>query len=1302
MEQRDPKLDKKSSHLLLLAENQTGYQNLLQIASAAQIEGFYYHPRIDHNFLAAHSEGLICTSGCMSAEIPRMISDGRLAGAREQLDWYYDVFGAQNFFLELQSHDIDELERINKQLVDLGRRYDANFVATNDVHYITKEDARFQDILLAIQTGCLLSDPNRMRMTSNSYYLRTVDEMAAIFGEIPGALNNSLQIAERCNVDLGFKGYHLPDFTVPEGHEAESYLYELCQRGLERKYDTRSNEPIVRERLKYELDIIHQMGFDAYFLIVWDLCKYAKDRGIWYNARGSAAGSIVAYTLDITIVDPLEHGLIFERFLNPGRVSMPDIDLDFPDDRRAEMMQYTANKYGDDKVAQIITFGKLGARAAIRDVGRVMDIPLNEVDKVAKLVPNIPGKPITIEESLAEVTELGKLYKETPFLRDLIDTAQQMEGVVRNAGTHAAGVIITDKPVIEYVPVHRPTGSAAGDNPIKTVTQFEMSVLDALGLLKVDFLGLSTLTIMARACDLIHKRHGIDFDLNNIPTDDPETYELLGRGDTAGVFQVEGAGMRRWLIQMKPKTLANVIAMVALYRPGPMDFIPGYIRRMHGEEEVEYRHPGLEEIFNETYGYPVYQEQLMFAAMELAGYNASEADELRKAISKKKKNQLESHRQKFVRGAVENGIERETAAGIYSDWEEFARYGFNKSHAVDYGVIAVQTAYLKTHYAIEYMTALLSVSKNETEKVALYAADCRRMGIPVEPPNVNVSDWDFTIEDRNKSDSVIRFGLGAVKNVGQGPVEAILDGRTDGRFEDLNEFAKRVDLRKVGRRALESLIKVGALDSFGGRPKLLEAMDRIMAVSSSHFRAAESGQMSLFGAHTGVEDQIELPEVSFEISKREILNWERELIGLYVSDHPLSPVMEVIQDAVTHYSGQLAEVSPEELVKVAGIIARIRLHQTRTGKSMAFVTIEDIQGSIDLLVFPRTWTRAVDFVEIDQVVFVEGHVDNESAEPKILVNKITTEIPNAKSVNKKPVSDKNLPSAIKINPPEGKLDEPRKSQYDLEQNQRAIDPGLDKSKVKEAKGAAEVSGVHRMGEESVDGDDWYWEGMPPPPETPSDWEFVVAGLKTGDILEEYPNDPDPTMDDFPGFQEQPITNTSGITENVLESDLMPTRGPDNVLEAPIAVAPHISDSDGTLDKVDNKKVGEPKDPSLSTTLSERNPLPQAKIEGSNHLPPYLLSPIGFGEIESGEVHMVTVVLRSSGDKMRDVLRLRRIHGIMITYPGNDRFAFHIFERGRGYLLEFPNYTAGINDELLERLRNLAGTENVRVETITFQ
>jgi DNA polymerase-3 subunit alpha len=1307
MSDRDSQIDKKSSHLLLLAENQVGYQNLLHIASAAQLDGFYYYPRIDHDFLAAHSQGLICTSGCMSAEVPRLIQEGRLDEARKQLDWYYDVFSADRFFLELQSHDIQELEDINKNLLALGRRYEARYVATNDVHYINKEDARLQDILLAIQTGCLISDPNRMRMTDNTYYLRTPQEMSSIFSQVPGAIENTLLIAERCNVDLGFKGYKLPQFDVPEGCTAESYLRDLCEQGLHKRYGKGADDAHIRQRLNYELDIIHKMGFDTYFLIVWDLCRYARERAIWYNARGSAAGSIVAYTLDITIVDPIEHSLIFERFLNPGRVSMPDIDLDFRDDRRAEMLEYTAQKYGDDKVAQIITFGTLGARAAIRDVGRVMDIPLSEVDKVAKLIPNIPGKPVKIKEALEEIPDLKQLYEDTPYLRDLIDTAKLMEGVVRNAGTHAAGVIITDKPIIEYLPLHRPTGSSATESPVKTVTQFEMKVVDALGLLKVDFLGLATLTIMARACDLIEKRHTVRLTLENIPTDDPETYELLGRGETAGVFQVEGSGMRRWLMQMKPKDLANVIAMVALFRPGPMDFIPGYIRRMHNEEDVEYRHPLLEDIFEETYGYPVYQEQLMFAVMKLAGYDPSEADDLRKAIAKKIKDKLHKHRQKFIDGAVKNGIQDETAAAIFDDWEEFARYGFNKAHAADYGVIAVQTAYLKTHYPVEYMTALLSVSKNETDKVAYYVADCRRMDISVEPPDICASGWDFTIEDHEDGKAVIRFGLGAVKNVGQGPVEAILQARQCGQFTSLDDLARRVDLRQVGKRALESLTKVGALDRFGPRPAMLESLDRIIAVSASHFRAAETGQMSLFGEHTGVVDVIDLPPATTQIPRREILDWERELIGLYISDHPLNPYMEILQDVITHYSGQLAEAHPDERVRVAGMITHIRRHQTRAGKSMAFAKLEDIQGAIELVIFPRVWQKYSELLEVDRILMVDGRIDAQGSEPKILVDTITTEFDRKISADASPLPPgRNMPRLPDLSAPKP----------DLTQIEESASQGRPKV------WASEPPDLYQPNPMEWDLDvpepDFLdlpdWENTPLPTETGMDW-FNVDGIEIeapltpevddrgsipGTTASQLPGDPNLTTARPSSGRDLPPEHPSSGTRRQIE----PARAFDG--EEILSGSPTSGDSP----QASKSSTSKPQ----PLTIPQLEPIPstpvvsppprkpgEVNLGGPSNLPPFIVSPAP-GVDDDEEVRMLTVILRSTGDKTRDVLRLRRIHGMITSYPGKDRFAIHVFERGRGYLFEFPNFTAGIVPELLDRLITLLGAENVRVEMITFQ
>jgi len=989
MQERDPQFDKRSSHLLLLAENQTGYQNLLKISSAAQLKGFYYFPRIDHDFLAAHSEGIIATSGCMAAEIPRALKDGRIEDARKKLDWYYEVFGPDNFFLELQEHDIPELKNINRGLVEMGPRYNAKYVATNDVHYINPEDAVLQDVLLAIQTGKVLSDPNRMRMTDESYYLRPPEEMRTIFSEVPGAIENTLLIAERCEVDLGFKEYHLPNFPVPEGKTAAGYLRELCEAGLRKRYQQRADSTEIQERLNYELDIIHTMGFDAYFLIVWDLIQYAQRNDIWYNARGSAAGSIVSYCLEITPIEPLQHHLIFERFLNPGRISMPDIDLDFPDDRRAEMMHYCAEKYGHDKVAQIITFGTMKARAAIRDVGRVMDIPLQEVDRVAKAIPNLP--PMSIGEALENSPEFKKLYNDAPYLQTLIDTAKGVEGTVRNAGTHAAGVVVTDRPVEEYSPLHRPTGNM-GDSPIDTVTQFEMSVVDKMGLLKIDFLGLSTLTIMAQASKLIEDRHGVHFTLSNIPIDDPETFELIGRGETIGLFQVESSGMRRYLKEMKPTKLEHVIAMVALYRPGPMDFIPDYIDRMHNRQEISYRHEDLMPIYEETFGIPVYQEQIMHSAVAIAGYTPSESDSLRKAVAKKKAEELVRHKKKFIKGAVERGLDPQIAEDIFTDWEKFARYGFNKAHAADYGLISVQTAYLKTHYPVEYMTALLTVYQNNSDKVTLYASECRQMDIDVLAPNVNYSCWGFTIEDNPEGESCIRFGLGAVKNVGEGPVEEIIKGREEGKFRDINDFLRRVDLRKVGKRALESLIQVGALDDFGSRLALLEAMDRILAISASNFQAADAGQISMFGENTGLTETIRLPAVKTTINRRTQLDWERELIGLYVSDHPLSTVMDDLKNHVSHFAQDLNEANEGERVSVAGIVTKIRQHQTKNGKPMAFATIEDIQGTIDLVIFPRTWKQYGELVRFDEIIYVRGKADTNGGDTKVLVDQVATSL----------------------------------------------------------------------------------------------------------------------------------------------------------------------------------------------------------------------------------------------------------------------------------------------------------------------
>jgi DNA polymerase-3 subunit alpha len=705
---KDSKIDRKAYHLILLAQDMTGYKNLLKIASASQLEGFYYHPRIDHEFLSAHSEGLIATNACLAGELQQAYLTGGMESAIKVADWYRGVFG-DRFYFEIQDHaNVPRLDEATKATIELAKRYGGKIIATNDVHYVNKEDAKLQDILLALQTGKTLNDPGRLSMGDDSYYLRSPDEMMQIFNYIPEAITNTIEIADRCNVDLTPEGYQLPQYPVPEGN-SQSYLRDLCEKGLREKYGANADDQKVRERFEYELDVIHTMGFDDYFLIVWDICKEATNRNIWYNARGSAAGSIVAFALNITSVEPLGFGLIFERFLNPGRVSMPDIDLDFQDDRRGEMMTYCVEKYGEERVANIVTFGRMKAKAAIRDVGRVLDIPISKVDKIAKLIPESPSA--TIDKALTEIDELQRLYDNDESVKAILDLAKGMEGAIRSLGTHACGVVVTPDNITNHVALAKHV-NPDGFTPIPHVAQTDMFAVDITGLLKVDFLGLATLTIMNNACQLIKERHGVDIGLESIPTDDPATYELLGEGDTTAVFQFESAGMKKYLQSMKPNRLENAIAMVALYRPGPMDFIPHYISRMHGDEKVEYLHEKLEPIFSETYGIPVYQEQIMFAAIDLAGYTASESDDLRKAISKKKADKIAKHRTKFITGCIGNGIEKETAEAIFTEWENFARYGFNKSHAAAYGIMAVKAAYLKKHFPVEFMASVLSVFRD--------------------------------------------------------------------------------------------------------------------------------------------------------------------------------------------------------------------------------------------------------------------------------------------------------------------------------------------------------------------------------------------------------------------------------------------------------------------------------------------------------------------------------------------------------------------------------------------------------------
>ncbi len=1630
MQDRDSQADSKPYHILLLARNLTGYLNLMKIATAAQLEGFYYKPRVDKEFLAQHAEGLIVTTGCAAAEIPRLLEQGKEKEAIEVLHWYRDVFGPENFFLELQSHDIPWLHQLNRKLIEFSKKYNLRLLATNDVHYVRREDARYHDVLLCVQTGKPLDAPDRLRMSDDSYYLKSRAEMEALFREVPEALNNTLLVAEMCDLDLDawYQGYHLPHFPVPEGFTPETYLRHLCEQGLRERYGDRADDPKVRQRLEYELRIIHEMGFDTYFLIVWDICQYAKKRDIWWNVRGSGAGSIVAYTLGITSVDPLRYNLLFERFLNPGRVSMPDIDLDFPDNRRDEMIQYAVEKYGQENVAQIITFGTMGARAVIRDVGRALGFSPTEVDRIAKMVPF--GPKVKLKDAIEQVPELKAMWEnpqgpEGQKYKELLDYALHLEGLARHASTHAAGVIIADKPLVNYTPLHRPTREGAAG----AMTQFDMEILESLGLLKVDFLGLATLTIMRRAAELVEQRHGKRWHLGNIPLDDPETYKMLSSGEVTGVFQVESAGMRRTLRAMQPRKFEHIIALISLYRPGPMEYIPEFIDRMHGRKPVTYRHPKLEPILAETYGIIVYQEQIMQIAGELAGYDLGEADMIRKAVAKKKEDQLLAHRKKFVEGCEKNGIPRDVAEAIFNDIEYFARYGFNKclpgdveildaatgqlvriedlftgqaqvhrtlslnpdtltltegairavmdngikpvyrlrtalgheieatanhpfytyhgwrrleelrpgdriavprrlavegphtwpehrvivlghllaegnlchpysvyfytrdeailadyvhaveqfdnvvctirrhkssfsvyarrkdrkkasdlvqwlqelniwgknahekeipaqvfslrndqialllgrmwsgdghigwqgnsiiayyataskrlafqvqhlllrlgivsrvrevefpykegrtgyqvhvmrgehvrrfvqhigphlvnpqqrrvcetfarmsvrlggerdtiplpikehiralkerasitwkelyrqtgiayrefmptnngqkrgyrrdtierlaeffqdetlrrhaqsdiywdeivsieyvgekrtydltvdphhnfianniivhnSHATDYAKITVQTAFLKTHYPVEYMAALLEVDQNNQAKVTQYIIDARRMGIEVLPPDINKSDLAFTIEELPPDDprrehlvqqtrypfpvppgSAIRFGLAAIKNVGEGPVQVILEAREKGGpFTSLEDFCRRVDLRKINRKALECLIKVGALDQFGNRQQLLEAIDQMLTFSASYHKAQEAGQISIFDL-LGETDASEMTEIVLPDvpppSPREMLKWEKELLGVYVTAHPLQKLDVDLSEFITEHAGRLTEAYAGRKVRTAGLIQRVHTITTRSGDPMAFVTLEDMYGTLDVVVFPKLYKETQHLWAEDKVVIVDGRVERREDSISLIAERVQDHVEILK-----PRED-GLPMA----------------------------------------------------------------DVPPPVE---------------EVLEPLPEEEDLILVD----EDEPAEDLP---------DVAPPPVPEAVAPAP----PPPGDAEPAPDA----------GPTEAPTPPEGKP-------PAYRAPVYVTAANGqtSPEPEKGP-WQIRVVLRRTGDLKTDRRHLAQVFDLLTQYQGNDRFILIIPQNGGWVEVDFPNQRTGWCPQLEAALRELVGVERIDIQ-----
>ncbi|MCY4540356.1 MAG: DNA polymerase III subunit alpha, partial [Chloroflexi bacterium] len=1037
MRDRDPRLDRSPYHMLLLAKDMTGYQNLLKMASAAQLEGHYYRPRIDKDFMSAHAKGVIATSGCLAAEIPRLVANGDDQGARDTIGWYQDVFGAENFFLELQAHDLPQLHSLNRWLIDYRKSGHSNvgLLASNDVHYVREGDAEAHDTLLCIQTAALKSDSDRMRMEPfNSYYLKSAREMREAFDGAPPDLidesfANSIKIAEMTDIDLAPKGYHIPVFPVPDGFDEHSYLRYLIDMGMEWRFgaDWRADN-VFTERIERELNIINSMGFDSYFLIVWDLCQFARSADIWWNVRGSGAASLVAYSLGITNINPIQNSLLFERFLNPGRISMPDIDLDYPDDRRGEMIAYAARKYGEDKVAAIITFGTMGAKAAVRDVGRALDVDLGKINRAASMIPQ-EARQKKILEYVEANPELQTLYKEDAELTTVINTASDLQGMTRHASTHAAGVIVADRPLIDYLPLHRITGKDPSGGALKAVTQFPMETAELIGLLKIDFLGLSTLTVMRKACALISRHRGINYNMDNIPyrhdsqiSDEErlmldDAFAMMGRGETIGVFQVESGGMQQMLRGMRPRVFENIVAAISLYRPGPMEFIPAYNRRMHGEEDIELLHPRLEPILDETYGICVYQEQIMQIAGELFGYELGEADLMRRAVSKKKPDELNKHKAIFIERGPQNGIPADISGKIFDLIESFANYGFPKPHAADYAVITVQTAFLKCHYPEEYLTALLSIQRDDLSKISTFLEECRRLSIPILPPDVNASQLDFDIETMADGRRAIRFGLAAVKNAGARALEELLAVRGDMPFGDLLAFCQRVDMRQLGKRTLESLTKVGALDGFGTRSSLLAALDRIVSTSSNYHKDLEVGQLDMFGDKADLEVDLldDLRDIE-EFRPRELLKWEKELLGLYVTGRPVDRHREIFERQNLHKIADLKRpgIPKPETVRIAGELTGVRKITTRNSDLMAILSLEDWHDSaeiIEIVLFPRAYAQVMTYFDDlnsaladdetekglfeGEIVAVTGRFDESRGDPQVIAEKVTVDFNSA-------------------------------------------------------------------------------------------------------------------------------------------------------------------------------------------------------------------------------------------------------------------------------------------------------------------
>lgn len=996
---RDPRLDSKQFHLVLLVRNETGYRNLLELVTRGFSEGFYYKPRVDHQLLKRYSSGLLALSGCLAGEIPQAVLENRMEDALREIAFYREVFGEENFYLELQDHGLPEQRTINKALTALSCETGAPLAATNDVHYLHKGDWLAHDVLLCIQTGKTLTDEDRLRFGGSEFYFKTAGEMSALFPELPEALENTLQIADACQFEFSFGKTYLPGFKLPEdrvdlpdGQAGEnSYLRELAIAGARERYGEALPAEVL-DRLEYELKVISKVGYASYFLIVWDFMHYAHSSGILVGpGRGSAAGSLAAYCLRITEIDPLRYGLLFERFLNPERVSPPDIDIDFCYEKRGQVIDYVVKKYGEENVAQIITFGTMAAKAAVRDVGRVLGFPYAEVDRIAKLVPTELN--ISLEDARSREPVLQQLFETDDRVRKLLELSQAVEGLPRHASTHAAGVVVSCEPLVRLVPLQK-----TGENGL--TTQFPMGTLEELGLLKMDFLGLRTLTMMQEATKLIFESFGRRIDLSNLPLEDEATYLLLSSGDTAGVFQLESPGMRDILQKLRPNTFEDIIAVVALYRPGPMEQIPAFIQSKHSKNSINYLHPDLEPILKETYGVMVYQEQIMQVAATMAGFSLGEADSLRRAIGKKKLEALNEQRAKFIQGCLANGHPRGLANELYDLIVKFASYGFNKSHAAAYAMVAYQAAYLKANFPTQFMAAGLSGVIGNSDKVAAYIAECKRAGLRILPPDINRSVDNFSVE----GEACLRFGLAAVKNVGQAAICSILAARrARGDFISLSDFCSRVELRTCNKKVLESLIKSGAFDCLDtNRNRLLAVVDEKIAAVQAAARQRQNGQQCLFDLPV-FEEQMYLPQDDLPalppLSAGERLVMEKEVLGFYLSGHPLQEFAEVLSrlPGVTS-CGDLRDVPDNVHICIVGMSVQVRQIVTKAGKPMAFMQLEDQSGVVEVIVFAKIFERVRAYLENDRVLLVHGRISHKEEEVKIIAESVTLLSPELQEV----------------------------------------------------------------------------------------------------------------------------------------------------------------------------------------------------------------------------------------------------------------------------------------------------------------